>query len=207
MGQVEIKARVARGKQTYTSPVTQQECVWYRSMVADKTSSKNTKDWAMPWIRTAGDDVYVEDGTGEVLVKLPQADVKLTPAIDKKLQTERTGLINKVFSDPPKKDPLIEHLEELGAPTQGTVHVVETILQPGDEVYVFGRAMDNPDVQEASEVHGHKDIIISKNSPNDFFTVTDESENKVKLRLLGEALATLLVGIGILAFGIYRLIA
>lgn len=162
-GIVEVKGKVRCGGPPVQSPMTGQNCVYFRFHVEEYRKNYNNKGGS--W-RTVINDIkqagcILSDGTGDVRVNLLEAELLLKPDHHAKSGT---------FNDAPPE--LEATLQRYGNSSQGFIfnkamRYTETVLHEGDEVYALGTASP----------HQSGGYQLSKGT--DFFIVSDESEEQV----------------------------
>lgn len=127
-----------------SAPFTDRDCVAFTYRVKETDG----KDRSEPFIAEGTESVpfYVEDGTGEVLVRPEAADIELERG---------TEIIVKRDEQPPETiERFLSRRDDIGEPTEpliealwpgvGTRSFRERLLAPGDKVYVFGDATRRP---------------------------------------------------------------
>lgn len=160
-GFVEVKGRVKGANALLTSPLSKKPCVYYRFHVEEHVKRGKNSYW-----RTVVDDkqccgLMVEDASQSAIeVNLLASDLLLAPDTHAK-----SGFMNDA---PPELEAV---LAEYGRSSQGfvfnkTMKYTETMLEPGDDLYVLGTAT----------MTGGK-LVIDKGS--DLFIVSDKSEEQL----------------------------
>lgn len=136
-GLVEARGRVVATEDTLESPMTGQQCVYYRFRVQEK-QTKHRRGKARTKMVTIVDDVRavgceIQDATGRAVVTLLAAELHL-----KADAKARSGFLNAA------PEALQRTLaERYDKQTQGllfnkTMTYEETVLCPGDDLYVLG---------------------------------------------------------------------
>lgn len=203
-GTVEVEGTVRSAGKTVSGEVTESKAVVteYRSQTYDRSDENNLGLLPIPQSltpnalnKTAAVPFYVDDDTGRVLVDPVKADVSLSTETKER--------------------------ERLGADRRK--HEVEALLEPGDEVYVLGRAVPSErysppersgilyklyrllggDYKQipASDVIDDEDLVITRDGERTKFVISDTAEwrgwiRQVLMALLWTALAIALVVIG-----------
>ena len=138
-GVVKVKGRVVAQESLLTSPLGRRPCVYYRFVVEEmrRTGGSVRSGGGSYWETVIDDkqglDVLIEDETGQVEVRLEEADVEL-----KSEQSQTTG----TFDEPPER--LRRVLEDrYGRSTRGllfnrTLRYTETSLEDGARVVAVG---------------------------------------------------------------------
>ncbi|MFC1722604.1 GIDE domain-containing protein [Nanoarchaeota archaeon] len=160
MGPVEIEGTVVDKGRSLISPYLRKKCYYYDADLGENyVEGKATRDIKMV-------PFYIKDQTGEVLVDPKGAEIKF----------------KDFYMIDSKKEKIPEHLQrylEFG-PTK----FWETRIQPGDKLYILGRAGDNPDVADSTGQKNVDDIMIQK---GDEYIISDLSQKG----LIKDYLATL----------------
>lgn len=120
LGSVEISGKAA-GPYTLVAPLSHTDCLYYR--IAVQSNSK--RDFSNAKMRELSAPLYVEDGTGRVMVYPAHCELQ----VEASEQSDESG----------KADLALE-----GYDKQGAEFVQEYCIRPGDQLYVLGSLQENP---------------------------------------------------------------
>lgn len=177
MGLVEIfgEALPLKENEIIIAPFSNKPCVYSRFTIEEYRSSGKSSSWVT--IKRGEDrkPFYLKDETGKVLIDPNRANINI------KMDAEyRSGL----GKDPPES--VKQFLNRTNIRFEGMIFGInkqmryrEHIIEPGDNLYIMGTAVDNPFIQEAKAVKGVKDIIIQKGRTEKLFIISDKSEKKL----------------------------
>jgi hypothetical protein len=160
-GVVELGGTTAPAGETFTSPLTGQECVAYEYEV-EKLESRtggSNEGSGRTW-KTVSDveraaPFYIEDGTGRAMVDAPVADFELECAHEVDTEDVSTGATGKLLatvtggntaSDLPVTEERREEIRNAGRRHR----YVERLIQPGESVFVYGEAIPPGDVPRST---------------------------------------------------------
>jgi hypothetical protein len=120
LGPVEISGK-AVGPYTLVAPLSSTDCLYYRIAV----QSNPKKDFSNTKMRELSVPLYIEDGTGKVMVYPAQCELHLD------VSEERTEYGKAALA-----------MEGYGS--EGAEFVREYCIRPGDQLYVLGTLQENP---------------------------------------------------------------
>ncbi len=60
-----------------------------------------------------------------------------------------------------------------------TMHYSEYIIKPGDELYVLGRADDNPNFRDGDAEHGVQDLMMQQSHNPDIYFISTHSKKQI----------------------------
>lgn len=177
MGRTEITGTVEPAGETFTEPLTDEECVFARwavktggPIVTMNAAGESTAAVGGPDIGSRSVPFYVTDETGRALV---EPDDGITVELHEGSRTELSvsdpanrpervaAFMEQVYPD---HDPAVA----AGGPTQYRQDVIE----PGDEVYVYGSAVERTDADR-------DEVVIRRDEEIDTFLVSDQPETKL----------------------------
>jgi hypothetical protein len=168
-GPVELRGTAHAAEHSFTSPLTQQECVAYRLVKEEKQRTHNNNDvdfgeeddhhdnqpeyeWVTVRDEESGAPFYVDDGSGRVLVDGATADLNMEQSyeVDKddvsqdvgeKVVASVSGLVGGGGdSEEESYEIPDEYVEDLRSATYGARYE-EWVVHEGEEVYVYGEAV------------------------------------------------------------------
>jgi hypothetical protein len=120
LGPVEISGK-AVGPYTLVAPLSQTDCLYYRIAV----QSNPKKDFSNTRMRELSVPLYVDDGTGKLMVYPAQCELQLD-ASEERAEYGKAALTTEGYSG------------------EGAEFVREYCICPGDQVYVLGTLQENP---------------------------------------------------------------
>jgi hypothetical protein len=206
MGLVEVQGKIVPSlKKLRISPFTGKECVYFRYTIEEYRKSGKSSKWVTIRKEEIGDPFFVEDKTGRVLVDPYKADVSV------ETETEFESGLGKA---PPQQ--VAEYCKASNVDIGGIVVIPilgkqamykpmrfrEYILPPGEEVFVLGTAMDNPDVEEGTAVEGSQDVVIARGEGKLPFYISTRSEKEAMAHLSKGIIFLFLLGLGLLLLGL-----
>lgn len=205
MGLVELKGAIAQEQEVLQSPITKKDCVHYQWKVEEQveTTDRNGKRRRTYWktLRTGqkGRHFYLQDETGTVLVETVGANID----VDSVYREQAHG-ISSYSSN------VREFLDTQRISTNkffGTkkLRVTETILYPSQSLYIMGTAVDNPYVEDASTLHGHKDVMIRKGEEG-YFYISDKQEKHIIRKFTLIVWGCFVVGGGAIVFALTQVL-
>lgn len=174
MGLVEICGQVIPIKERiFKSPFTNKECVYYQFTIEEYQSSGKNSHWVTIKKGVERDLFYLKDDTGMVLIDPTGATIEA-----KKDFEYQSGL----GKDPPEQ--VIRFLNTNNLAYEGffglnkTMRYRESIIIPGDTLYIMGTADENPFNKKRTEDHVDS-IIIQKGKYEQQYYISDKSEKQI----------------------------
>lgn len=181
MGLVEVKGKILPiDNEVLVSPITKKNCIYYKLEVYTfERHKKGGRSKRTLLLEIKNKPFYIQDETGAVMV-----DPKKYSHIEAKLVAKygpleislnpylRQFLSSKIFAFPLYS---------------GNIYVEEYIIEPGDEIYVLGTAMDNPYVKEASSEKRFEDKIITYDKNTKILVISYQDEKRIsrKFKIYG----------------------
>jgi len=168
MGLVEVFGEVVPAEKVLKSPISNKDCVYY-SYTVEEYLPFTKKDWKT--IRTNERRIafFLKDDTGTVLVDPHGSRIEVPPQV-----VFQTGIFTKNIPEKIKA-----YLESKGIKLKDSYGITRTFrfeesaILVKDNLYVMGKAEDNPLVEEASSKKSSADIIIRK------ARISDKSEREI----------------------------
>lgn len=198
VGTVELTGRAAAGPEALTAPLTGEDAVLVSYGVREyERGADLEKEWATVETGLAAVPFYLDDGTGRVLVDVPDGvgDRPVTEATEYDLSFET--MADEEFegggSQPASVTRFLEeHTDVEPAPDRERKYVQQTI-PVGEELLVFGDAelADRVDVGFEPE----SDLVVTRDADTELFLVSDKSEAELTRSLVA---APILVVLGVL---------
>ena len=194
MGLVEVFGKVVPSKSgILKSPFTKKDCVYYRYTIEEYRKQGKNSRWVTLRKEEKVRPFYIRDETGTVLVnpqkkesKLPKGSFgMLVPGLNAKMDIPLdTEFRSSWGQDPPQK--VKDFLSSQNIRYEGILLKInkkmryrEYFIEPNDQLYVIGTAMDNPYVEEGSSIQSSEDIMIGKGKHNKIFYISDKPEKKI----------------------------
>jgi hypothetical protein len=180
LGLVEISGRVQPEEQVLSTPFSGLPCVFYTYAVEERVSSGRHTRWETIANGTSEQPFFVSDTTGRVLIVPLGAELIL--------QDERTFRNDWLGALPPTT---IAGLNRLGISTERwlgskTLRCRESFIQPEEQVYVLGTALEQSGAKELVENSARLYIGSSKDHE---FIISDQTEKDLLSRLRWQVLA------------------
>jgi Zn-finger nucleic acid-binding protein len=180
LGLVEISGRVQPEEQVLSTPFSGLPCVFYTYAVEERVSSGRHTRWETIANGTSEQPFFVSDTTGRVLIVPLGAELIL--------QDERTFRNDWLGALPPTT---IAGLNRLGISTERwlgskTLRCRESFIQPEEQVYVLGTALEQSGAKELVENSARLYIGSSKDHE---FIISDRTEKDLLSRLRWQVLA------------------
>src|SRR3989344_7077963 len=204
MGLVELYGKVVAKKEVLTSPLAQKPCVHYYYTIEEYRRQGKHNRWVVVFKETSNCLFLLKDNTGQVLVNLKDAIIEIPSDFEYSSSFGRDPPLNiRNFL----KQKRFSHEGFFGI--NKSLRFREYLIQPGDQLYVFGTAADNPYVKEATSQKNDADIMIQKGK--NLYYVSDRPEKDILKSLSwkaygglfgGAALTLVCLVIVFVAFGI-----
>lgn len=179
-------------KETFKSPITRRDCVFYNYIVRERMKASRMPPRA---ISTERKDSYLflEDGTDKILLDTENADINVSRSLYRKVTNPSN--IDRYIREFNRRQNLDDWSGNL---FNGTLRIYEEkIIEPGESIYVYGNVSKEKHNSEAVKV-------INSESSDDFFLITDRSQDKVvgmKNKYAAILLLTSLTGLFISTLG------
>ena len=197
IGLSEIKGK-AKAIQLHKTPISKQDCVYYRYIVEQyhEDSNDNSDGYRIIVDEQTTDPFLVQDETGEIKVYAQGSENYLSL---KKTYFSRLGLklipMSFSHSDTLEQE-YIKHRKEIEVKgdnafsksivdLEGDRLYKEYFLAPGDNVYVLGTVAYNED---------QSDAFIHQDHVNKYFIISDKSENSLLKTINKKLFITTLIG-------------
>jgi hypothetical protein len=120
LGPVEISGK-AVGPYTLVAPLSQADCLYYRVAV----HSNPKKDFSNTKMRELSVPLYVDDGTGKMMLYPEHCELQLDPS-EQRAEYGKAALAMEGYS------------------ADGAEFVQEYCIRPGDQLYILGTLQENP---------------------------------------------------------------
>ena len=173
-GPVELRGTAHTAEHSFTSPLTQQECVAYRLMKREKQRTYNDDDalevgeegddhhheqpdyeWVTTHEEEAGAPFWVDDGSGRTLVDGATADLDMeksyevnrddvSQGVGEKVVASVSGMVGGGGGEEEEYEIPQEYVEDLRSSASRGAIYKEWVVHEGEEVYVYGEAV-SPD--------------------------------------------------------------
>ena len=195
IGISEIHGKVVPSeKGTVTSPFSLEKCVCAKIIIEESSRMSKYPRWHVIGTLWWGNNFYLEDNTGKVLVDVFDADLDIPSTF-----VFHSG----IGTNPP---PHIEvFLKKNGMNPEGflginrSLRYTELRIKPGDELYVLGRADINPDKHLGKSENNSDNLIMRRSKSPNMYYISNRSEiqimSKIDSRIVGKILGgALLIG-------------
>lgn len=166
-GPVELQGTAHAAEHSFISPLTRQECVAYRFIKEERQRTQKRRqdhfdddeewetrieyEWETIHDEEAGAPFYVDDGTGRTLVDGSTADLDMDRSYRVDTEDVKRGVGEKIVasvkglvgSKPVEEDHEIpqEYVDEIRS-AGNSRRYFEWVVNEGEEVYVYGEAVD-----------------------------------------------------------------
>lgn len=196
MGEVELKGVAEPDPppdgRLLTAPFTGRDCFYFEVHVEERVTTTDSEGRTRRrWVTRHREDARVpfmlRDETAAALVDPDGAKVDVPADFRER---------SRMGKDPPPE--VVDYLRGQGVSFEGLLGInkdmryTERSLLPGERLYVFGWAGDNPRVEEATAVRGVEDVMVQKGDGP--FVITDRSEEQLVGRLRWGSWAAIVVG-------------
>jgi len=196
VGRTELSGTAEPDDTVFHRPFTDGECLYARYSVKEESNSDDGSEW----VSVAG-DVWVapfelDDGTGRIRVE-PTLQTKF------ELSDEHTTeiLVGEGEDPPPQIREFIEGVPEV-EPDPDKRKYVETVLPPGESVYVLGGAEERDDASGGNAER----LVVRRDEGSDRFLVSDMPQKELASTLTRRAPTLVLVGLLVSAGCLYGLL-
>ena len=195
VGISEIHGKVVPAKRgTITSPFSGQDCVCATIVIEESSRMSKYRQWHVIKNLNWGNDFYLEDDTGKVLVDIRDADLDIPISFE---------FYSGFGQSPPPH--IVTFLQANGMNHQGflginrSLRYTELIIRPNDELYVLGRAGINPHTSEGTSEHNAENLIMQRSRHPNIYYISNRSEKqimgKIDTKIIGKILGgALLIG-------------
>lgn len=183
VGIAEIFGKAVTNSKLIRAPFSNDECIACRVVIQEYNNYSKYKRWQTIRDTILCNEFMVEDETGRVQVDPQGATFDIPKSFENK-----SGWLN----DPPihTKDFLkkqnLNYEGFLGV--NKSMRYIEYAIKSGDQVYVLGRADDNPHVEDGSSQQGVIDMMMQKSKNPNIYYISNRSEK----HLLGKLTSTIL---------------
>lgn len=197
VGRTELVGEVTPADTVLSTPFTEGECVYatYRIEEEREDEDGNTS-WATIDHDTWVTDFVLDDGTGSV---------RVAPEIDARYEISDANTAS--FVVPPKRSEpstvarFLEQVSEVEPTDRETRRYVESVIPPGEEVYVLGGAA----IHDAAD-GGEGSLVIGRDAGSGRFLISDMPEGELTETLSRRAPMLILLGLGMSVVSLYFLL-
>jgi len=196
MGLVEVKGTTKVADEPLESPFSGEACVFYKYEVEEYKQRGKRRHWVTIDEGRNGASFYVDDGTGQVLVDPRGADLEVpadgtihvdggeTPPFK---VAEFIADNDNVDSEDSSVDLGIAEVD-----TGNNRRYTEYFVTPGEDVYVFGKAMERPSFEGSAR--NEDNIVINQDNHTPMFMISDSSEKELVSSLQWKTYGALIGG-------------
>jgi len=189
----ELKGKVAASGELLRSPLTKSRCVFFELKVEEERTSRSGGSSSTNWHtvvedrQTAG--LMLDDGTGQCPVDIADAELMFEPDTQRK-----SGILNDA---PPEVETTLQ--ERYGISSEGalfnkSMRYTETVLKPGEMLYVLGTAVPRGNG-------------LTMEKAGDLFIIGDRTEGVIAGKFSSAALAKMVLSVVLALLGGMCLIA
>lgn len=179
MGLVEIFGQVIPiQERLFQSPFTDKDCVYYQYTIEEYRSSGKSSHWVTIKREEHRDLFYLKDETGVVLIDPKGAQIEARQDFEC-----QSGL----GKDPPEQ--VIRFLTAKNLNHEGflglnkTMRYKETLIVPGDSLYIMGTAGENSYKKDRTANHVDS-IMIQKGTHEKQYYISDKPEKQILTQLM-----------------------
>lgn len=198
VGRTELAGRVKPAETTLAQPFGDGECVYalYR-IQEEREDSDGDTSWATLdhdiWVT----DFYLDDGTGEILIE-PEVTAKFEISDGNTTVLEVPGS----RSTPSVVAEFLEQGTDVEPTSRDTRRYVQTVLPPGEEVYVLGGA----EIRSDGTGREAENLIVRRDASSDRFVISDMPEERLTTTLSRRAPLQIAFGLLLSAVSLYLLL-
>lgn len=171
MGFCEIAGSVVARDPLMQSPFKQRPCVYYGVQVQEERRSKRRTYWATVFSEEKSVKFHLKDETGKILVDLAGAEPHFSSDYFKTSYGAPNASVSSFLSSRGVSDKGLFSFAK-------KMRFIETIIEPGDFLYIMGTATDNPEVAIGSALKNEENILMKKGAGKPFF-VSDKPEKEI----------------------------
>jgi hypothetical protein len=143
LGHIEVSGK-AVGPYTLLSPLAQQECYYYRAVAW--TRDRQKENWRKATEEILRAPLFVDDGTGRLLVDPTGAELDIRPAFQETYNSNP-------FSDAVVPDDVRNFLSRRGVPMGSHCKLEEFCILPGDQLFMQGVLRENTTEERQGDGH------------------------------------------------------
>ena len=175
IGIAEIYGKVVPGKSgIMKGPFSNRDCVGAKIIIEQYVDQGMGGYWNVVKKIVVGNEFFLQDDTGKVLVDLGGAELDIPASYE--------------FGSSPETDPyptMVTFLKKhnfnfknyLGE--NKNLHYSESIIKPGDNLYILGRADNYSKFREGGAEHGVQDLMMQKSNKPDIYFISNRSEKQI----------------------------
>jgi hypothetical protein len=182
MGLVEIEGEVVSNEEVLKSPASGKDCVYYRYRMERRTKGGKA-EWTKVKEMVKKTTFYLDDGTGKVLVDPAGAKIDTMPESMMFEDSDFDALegMRRIFDD---------SLVSMDKNTRFS----ETLISPGDKLYIIGTAGDNPYKEEGSAGQSADDIMIQTGKADKTYYISSCPQGRAVNYMRQRSFITLFAG-------------
>jgi len=201
IGIAEIYGKVVPDKGIMKSPFSNRDCVGAKIIIyqhSTKGDKHRSGDWVEVKKLVRGIEFFLQDDTGKVLVDLRGAELDIPVSYEFE-SGSRAGL-------PPIYGTLsedeINELKKLSGRNK-SMHYSESIIKPGDQLYILGRADNNPNFRDGDALHGVQNLMMQQSHNPNIYLISTSSEKQILGKMKYTDIALTFVGLFFIGGGLY----
>jgi hypothetical protein len=194
MGPVEIYGEVVPLEGSLLkSPITNHDCVYWKCVL----ERREKNGWRAVAQKDGSTLFMLRDETGSVLVDPKGAKTELS---EKYVHYSTFGI-------PEQFEHIFQQSAFITLMSIGRTRISEFYIAPGEKLYIYGRAGDNPYKAEGTSLTNVEDIMIQKGSKFDFFYISDKPEKLILIEYTVRFLFFLLTGFVLIILALSRILS
>jgi len=191
IGIAEIYGKVVLGKyEIMKSPFSNRDCVCAEIIIEEFHKSAEHHPWVVVKNLVLVTEFFLQDDTGMILVNLRGAELDIPVSYEFRSDSR---------ADPPPnvvtflRKYNINFKESSGK--NKTMHYSESIIKPGDELYVLGRADGNPNFRDGDAEHGVQDLMMQQSHNPDIYFISTHSKKQILVKMKYKVIAQIYGGL------------
>ena len=183
VGVAEIFGVAVTNSKLIQAPFSNDECIVCRVVIQEYNSWSKYNKWRTIRDIILCNEFMVEDDSGRVQVDPQGATLDIPKSFEKGSVWGTDAPIHAISF---LKRHNVNYKGFLG--TKRSMRYIEYIIKPDEQIYVLGRADDNPHVEDGSAQHGVIDMMMQKSKNPNIYYISNKSEK----HLLGKLTSTIL---------------
>ncbi len=198
IGIAEIYGKVVPGKyEIMKSPFSNRDCVCAEIIIEEFHKRAEHRPWAVVKNLVRVTEFFLQDDTGMVLVDLGGAELDIPVSYEFRSDSR---------ADPPPN--IVTFLRKYNinfkesSGKNKTMHYSESIIKPGDELYVLGRADNYPKFREGGALHGVQDLMMQKSNNPSIYLISTSSEKLILPEMNKKIIALTFAGLFFIGGGL-----
>jgi hypothetical protein len=192
VGFVELAGK-AKCKDDFFSPVDGAKCAYCELDIEDSVYRKHGSGWKNIISRESGNQFYLEDKTGKMLIDSNNAEMDIPDDIIY-LGVMDTRKIGPRVKSLMSRDHEIGVL--LGSYSGHTIRIQERRIEDGKQLYVLGNAQPIPGAESSA---GQENLIVKDGGGEKLFYISDSDEKRILQKYTqGDIIKNMLIGLAVI---------